>query len=148
MIIDSLSNIEFYKGLNNRIYKGLKFLREMDLDSLALGKYIIEGENIFANVQEYKTKYLEQCRWEGHYKYTDIQYIISGEEMMGYVNMEETSKIEEKPSDDILFLNANGNFINMKEGYFVIFTPQDAHMPSIAVEQPKNIKKVVIKVAL
>ena len=31
MIIDTLANLEFYKGLNEQLYKGLKFLKETDV---------------------------------------------------------------------------------------------------------------------
>jgi YhcH/YjgK/YiaL family protein len=31
-------------------------------------------------------------------------------------------------------------------GTFAIFTPEDAHMPCIAVNAPKPVKKVVVKV--
>jgi len=42
-----------------------------------------------------------------------------------------------------IFGTANGDFITVQEGMFVIFTPQDVHMPSISCEKPE---KVVVKV--
>lgn len=148
MIIDKLQNYELYKGFNERIYKGLKFLGENDLNTLSTGNYEIEDDKVFAIVQEYETKKMEQGRWEGHYKYTDIHFIVTGEEKMGYVNMDETTKEEERPEEDVFFLEAHGDFVQVKEGQFAIFTPQDAHMPNIAVSNPTKVKKVVIKVAL
>ena len=53
MIIDALTNREFYQGLNERLYKGLAFLKETDVASLPVGRYEIDGDEVFALVQEY-----------------------------------------------------------------------------------------------
>lgn len=148
MIIDTLANMELYQDFNEKIYKGLAFLKETDVTALPIGRYDIDGDAIFALVQEYETKPLDQCRWEAHYKYTDIQYVVMGEEKMGYTNITGTSKTEDRPAEDVYFLEADGDQFLVKAGFFAIFTPQDAHMPGIAIAEPKHIKKVVIKIAL
>ena len=56
MIIDALANMEFYKGLNEQLYKGLTFLKENDVASLPVGRYDIDGDAVFALVQEYETR--------------------------------------------------------------------------------------------
>lgn len=148
MIIDTLANMELYQDFNEKFYKGLAFLKEANVAALPVGRYDIDGDTIFALVQEYETKPLDQCRWEAHYKYTDIQYVVTGGEKMGYTNITRTSKTEDKPAEDVYFLEADGDQFQVKAGFFAIFTPQDAHMPGIAIAEPKHIKKVVIKVAL
>ena len=52
MIIDALANMEFYKGLNEQLYKGLTFLKDKDLASLPVGRYDIDGDEVFALVQD------------------------------------------------------------------------------------------------
>ena len=148
MIIDTLANMELYQDFNEKIYKGLTFLKETNVAALPVGRYNIDGDTVYALVQEYDTKALEQCRWEAHYKYTDIQYVVTGEEKMGYTNIAGTTKTEDRPADDVYFLEADGDQFQVKAGFFAIFTPQDAHMPGIALAEPKHIKKVVIKLAL
>lgn len=148
MIIDTLANMELYKNLNEKIYKGLTFLRENDLAAMPIGRYAIDGDTIFALVQEYESKPLDQCRWEAHYTYTDIQYVVHGGEKMGYKNIAGTTKTEDRPADDIYFLETDGDLLQVNEGFFAIFTPVDAHMPGIAIDGPKPVKKVVVKVAL
>jgi len=148
MIIDALANMELYQDFNEKIYNALTFLKETDVAALPVGRYDIDGDTIFALVQEYETKPLEQCRWEAHYNYTDIQYVVMGGEKMGYANIAGTVKTEDRPAEDVYFLDADGDQFQVKEGFFAIFTPQDAHMPGIAISEPKHIKKVVIKVAL
>ena len=38
--------------------------------------------------------------------------------------------------------------IRLKEKEFMILMPQDAHMPSIAIDKPSYVKKVVVKVSV
>ena len=84
MIIDQLNNAVFYRGLSRRIAAGLKFLAQTDCRSLAPGRHAIDGDNVFALAQEYQTKPRSQGVWEAHRRYIDIQYVVSGIEIMGY----------------------------------------------------------------
>ena len=95
MIIDALANMDFYKNLNESLYKGLRFLRETDLVALPVGRYKIDGDAVFALVQEYETHLPEECRWEAHYTYTDIQYIVEGSEKMGWKALDGVVKTED-----------------------------------------------------
>jgi YhcH/YjgK/YiaL family protein len=146
LIIDKLSNAKWYDGLHPRLKKGLHYLSETNLNVLAAGTYEIEEDKVFVIIQEYESKLVEQCRWESHYQYTDIQYVIKGEEKMGYTNIENTHVVEAYEDKDLMFLEGNGDLILVKEGSFAIFTPQDAHMPCICSNQPQYIKKAVVKV--
>jgi len=38
--------------------------------------------------------------------------------------------------------------VHCPAGAFTIFTPDDAHMPMIAVHSPAPVKKIVIKIAV
>lgn len=59
IIIDTLANMELYKNFNEKIYKGLTFLKKNDLIAMPVGRYVINGDAILALVQEYATKPLE-----------------------------------------------------------------------------------------
>lgn len=148
MIIDALANIEFYKGLNEQLYKGLTFLKENDLASLPAGRYEIEGDAVFALVQEYDTHLPEECRWEAHYTYTDIQYIVDGSEKMGWKALDGVVKTEDRPEDDVYFFDAEGDHFVLHAGQFAVFEPQDAHRPGLAVDELAPVKKVVVKVKM
>ena len=45
-----------FNEIGQNLQKGLDWLRKTDLENLADGKYLIDGERIFANVQSYETK--------------------------------------------------------------------------------------------
>ena len=94
MIFDSAKNLDFYKslGVDGRYEKAVDFLKNTDLESLAPGKYEIDGKNVFANVTEYTTVPWEEAKYEAHHNYTDIQYMISGSETMTYARIDELAE--------------------------------------------------------
>jgi YhcH/YjgK/YiaL family protein len=146
MILDSLKNAEMYYVLGEKIAKGLKFLQETDLTALPLGRNEI-GDGCFGMVSSYDTKPVEEGFWEAHRKYIDIQYVFSGAERMGYANID--SLTTSKPyveADDLHCLDGDGDIITVHEGEFTIFAPQDAHMPGLVVDSPKNVRKIIVKV--
>lgn len=145
LIIDKLTNAKIYYGLHPRLQKGLQFLQENDLAAMKPGKYEIEGDKVFVLIQEYETKLEEEGGFESHYQYTDIQYMVQGEEQMGYNNIGNVKLAEEIKENDIMFYEGKGDLVLVPAGSFAIFQPQDAHMPAICVEQPKFIKKALIK---
>jgi YhcH/YjgK/YiaL family protein len=149
MIIDKLNNVEQYYKLGVRIEKAFKYIENTDLSKIETGKYQIEGDKIFAVVSEYETKNLEQGLWEAHRKYIDIQYIISGKEKMGYCCMDDMKiAVKYNEENDIIFMNGQGDFFTVNEGSFALFTPKDAHMPSIRVDHSKCVKKLLVKILI
>jgi YhcH/YjgK/YiaL family protein len=151
MIFDNIKNAQTYFELGDNFKKAFEFLQNKDLSRL--GKYEIEGDNIYVNIQEYQTKLPQEGKLEAHRKYIDIQFIIKGEEKLGCLNIEET--FEDVPynfESDLEFLKAknpeNINFAKAKEGDFLIFFPHDAHMPGICTNVPKYLKKAVIKIRI
>lgn len=147
MIIDKLENAKKYYNLGANIEKALKYLLNTDLKAVKDGKYVI-NEDIYANFNTGMTKNPDITPWEIHKTYTDIQYVISGEEIMGWANIENYS--ETTPYDaekDISFGEVkDGSFFIVPKGYFVIFTPDDAHKPMLKHVETKEVKKVIVKV--
>ena len=149
MIKDLLKNAETYYGLSENLKKGFEWLKSQDLKNIEPNKYYIDGDRIYANVQVYETK--EDANYEAHHEYIDIQYMISGEELVGVCGREDCSVCEEyDKSRDIEFLTCNKDehYENLRECEFLVLYPQDAHKPSIMVQQKKMVKKVVVKVAI
>lgn len=147
MILDNIKNCKKYEQLNRNFEKAFQFLKREDLGSLAVGKYEIDGENIFAMVQEYETKDLENAKYEAHKKYIDIQYLIEGTENMGYVlidDLEVYSIYSEE--NDFMLLTGKPRLILLNEREFFILFPEDAHMPGIFAKEKSKVRKVVVKV--
>lgn len=161
MIIDQLSNIpsDFYAGLftkhggsfrlADRLMAAFRFLQSHDPATAQLGKVEIDGQQVFALIQNYDSKVRSAGFWEAHRQYIDVQYVAAGEELMGYVNLSHVNAGEYDASRDFLPAHGEGNFLRMPAGTFIILTPQDVHMPGLAVnDQPQPVKKVVVKVAV
>lgn len=149
MITDNLNNAEKYYILGEKFQKGLEFLKNTDMKNLENGKYEIEGDEIFVSVQDYTSKPLSDGKFEAHKRYADIQFIIKGEERLGFgdvKNFKPQTFYDDK--NDIVFLDGEGEFFHAKENDFLIFMPEDAHMPCIAVNEPAYVKKAVVKVKI
>jgi uncharacterized protein, YhcH/YjgK/YiaL family len=151
MILDVLENSKNYAGLDPKLEKALSFLKENDITNLPVGKYPIDGDNIFALVQEYSSKPLEQCRFEAHKNFIDIQYIVKGTEIIGWAP-ESSLKITEayNQDKDIAFYGLPEVWTASKliERHFAVFFPEDGHMPCIAPDSAKEVKKVVVKIKI
>lgn len=147
MIVDNIKNAHLYYNIDEKYKTALEFLQNTDLINLENGKYPISGDDIYIIVQEYETKPEKDGKLEAHQKYTDIQYIIKGQEKLGYLNIERFSPSTSYDIDkDILFGEGDCDFIKANEGDFLIFTPQDAHMPCISIDGASQVKKAVVKI--
>jgi YhcH/YjgK/YiaL family protein len=148
MILDTLANCHLYLSINERIAKGFDYLRTTDLDSLPCGKHDIDGDTIFALVQEYQTKPIAECKLESHKKYIDIQYVIRGEEMIGITTQNNQTILEQNLEKDYTFYEGTTSLIRVSKGMFTIFFPDDLHQPCVQTETVLEVKKVVIKVMI
>lgn len=148
MILDRLDNASSYRGIHPGIDKALEYLAKTDFARVANGKHELDGERLFAMVQRYRTRTLDQIVWEAHRRYIDVQYIVAGAERMGYTALRDGLTIK-KPYDEqseaILF-DADGAMFDIWAGGFTVFMPQDVHAPGLAVDQvPSEVVKVVVK---
>jgi YhcH/YjgK/YiaL family protein len=150
MIIDSLDNASQYTLIHPGIAKAFAWLQITDLNTIVAGKYFIEGENIFALVQEYETLDAANEQMEAHKKYIDVQYLIKGKELVGLALLgnQTISKSYENETDFMLVADAPSFFATLSAGNFMIFYPTDLHMPCIKIDEPAMVKKVVVKVSL
>lgn len=155
MIKDNIKNAKKYYELSKELQMGLEYLEKTDFSKIQDGRYEILGDDVFVIVQTYIPKSIDEGIFEAHKKYIDIQFIVEGEEQIGVANIENFNDAapysEEK---DITFFSEDcqSSFINLKANEFAIFTPNDAHMPSILVSSSENnnmgnsyVKKVVVK---
>lgn len=149
MIIDKIENANLYYCLSPEIKTALEFLQKTDCTKLEPGRHEIDGEKVYANVSSYDSKPKEKGIWEAHKCYYDVQYVAAGTEVMGYANLKCLKVTKEYQEDgDYLLLEGEGDFVTASAGTFIIFGPEDAHMPGIAAKQPERISKVVVKAAV
>ncbi|MBF9014502.1 MULTISPECIES: YhcH/YjgK/YiaL family protein [unclassified Oceanispirochaeta] len=150
MILDTIANAAKYEVLHKSFKKAFDFIRESDLKSMELGRYEIDGDNIFALVQGYTTKAVNEKQFEAHRNYIDIQYMISGSEMMGYTTPDYlTVTTEYNPDTDVeLYSHTSFTECELDVKDFAVFYPEDSHMPgcSIRGRTAGEVKKLVLKI--
>ncbi len=148
MIFDKIENYQLYANLNEKISKAFDFLVDNDLNKMELGKHTIDGEEIFALLQEYETKNLDDGKLEKHFQYFDLQYMVKGTELIGIASFANQKLLEENRNEDYGFYVGDSSLIKIEEGQFFIFFPDDLHMPCIKFEQTAKVRKVVVKIKL
>ena len=146
MILDSIKNIEQYRGVHPRIWEALQLLRT-DLSGLADGRYEMDGDRFFYMIQSYTTHPINDLP-EAHRRYADIQCVLSGAEYIDVGDVAEMTEAEAHPERDLWLYHGKLDRLNMVPGRFLVLFPQDAHAAAIAVGEPALCHKVVIKVLL
>ncbi len=146
MIFDTLKNVDNYKGLG-RVYTALKFLSETDFSKIDLGRYELDGDNIFYMVQSYDTD-PDKTISEAHRKYIDIQYMVEGEEIIGVADISAEKELTEaKEENDVWFYNCKTEPLILSAGKYMVLYPNDLHCPGVATNgKALTCRKVVVKV--
>ena len=150
MIIDNLKNSRLYYGVNPGFETAFKFLEKALAEDLPVGRYELDGDRVYAMVQAYDTKPSEAGVYEGHERYIDVQFIISGIECIEFVDISKAAvKTPYDPSKDAAFFEncpASGKAV-FEAGEYGIFFPHDIHKPGrIFGDTATAVKKVVVKV--
>jgi YhcH/YjgK/YiaL family protein len=95
------------------------------------------------------TKPAGEGRWESHKAYVDVQVVISGTEIMEVADIRDLVLTEDlTPEKDLLFYQAPASCSRLiaRAGFVAVFAPSDGHRPSMAVDAPSPVRKVVVKV--
>lgn len=137
-----------YKANKAEWDAAFEFLKNNDLATLELGRHDITANGTYANVQEYTTR--DAGPFEAHRAYIDIQYVVSGQEVIEVAPLkkvfDETQPYSEE-NDCVLFASAKtSDEIVVNPQVFSVLFPSDAHKPCMTYEKQAQIKKVVVKV--
>mgnify|MGYP001561725533 FL=1 len=151
MIIDKTNNWNIYFKKESIFYEGIRFILEEFSESIQDGRYEIKGNDIYAMVQSCMTDAPENKKMESHKRYIDIQYIVSGNEMIGWLPAGGL-KVMTPYSDenDVIFYHSAECIspLILTPGMFAVFYPSDAHMPGCFLDKPAPVRKIVIKVKI
>ena len=149
MIFSSINKLDDFAAYPQVIKEALLYLKETDILSLAPGRYDICGDLVYALVQDIETCSKKTKKPEVHREYIDIQYVVTGEECIGYCSLDNSLlPVISKPDNDIYFFTDNlalENFVNLRAGDFCIFFPYDIHRPGCISKASGKVRKVVVK---
>jgi YhcH/YjgK/YiaL family protein len=147
MILDKLGNAAKYASLKIGMAEAFGFLDQPGLAELPDGRHEILGDRVFAIVAHENGRKVEDAELEGHREYLDVQFVISGDESMGWTPRGGLAgSVDYDAEKDLEFFEGEpSSIIRVPPGSFAIFLPSDAHLPLIG---SGPIHKVVVKVAM
>lgn len=149
MIYDTLSNAHLYKGINANLDTVIDYMKSHDLSKLPEGKTIIKENQAWVSRMSYQPKQQEDCRFEAHQLYGDVQIVLNGCEYMGYAPINEIMLSDEyNPEKDIIHGTGKPLTLCQLSGNMsAIFFAEDAHMAKINPTL-ENIDKLCFKFKL
>ena len=105
------------------IATALEFLAKPETAELPVGRYELDGDNIFVLIQDQTTAPVENKRAESHRNYIDIQYLFTGKEVQGYAPLLPGVTGEEPAGKDNIFYAdvENEQFVTLHPGEFTVF---------------------------
>lgn len=147
MICDSLVRFGDYIAVHPLFRTVFEYISNNDIFSLEKGRINLPGR-IYAIVDEYETCALEDTFIECHRTYIDIQIILHGKEQIGFCNRDACRVGEDYSKEkDCEKLKGKVDLLTLRKGYFMIFYPQDGHVPGLMVNHKRGrVKKIVFKV--
>ena len=97
-------------------------------------------------IQSYNTKLPAEGKPEAHREFLDIQYVVEGEECVGWAHVDSlTLEGDFNTDSDIGFYTGKVDLMRIGAGNCYVVFPEDIHMPGIAVEESKPCIKMVVK---
>jgi YhcH/YjgK/YiaL family protein len=152
MIVTDLAHLAEQAALTPALQKALAFLHGLAGQPLPDGRIEIDGSNVYALVQSYETQAGGDWGFEGHRKYLDIQYVVAGEEVIGWAFLDRATVTMPYDTTKDAWLGtvptAEITPVRLAAGQLAVFYPTDAHAPKHAAGVPGPVKKIVVKVAV
>ena len=131
---------------NPNYAKAIEYIKTHDLNSLANGRHMIDGENLFVNIVDAGLRSVDQAKLEAHDVYIDVQVPLSKGETYGVKPRSECTMPvgEMNLADDIIFFDDPiEETVSAEAGEIVTFAHDMAHAPLIG---EGTIHKAIFKV--
>ena len=152
MVVSDLDHIDHQTSGAPGLQKAFAFLRSPGIHQLPDGRVEIDGDRVFALVQRYETMMTDAPKFEFHRKYIDVQFIVSGEETIGWAPVESMTITEAYSAEkDICFGKVAADTwtpVRLRAGQLAVLWPEDAHAPKLASNAPSPVMKIVVKVGI
>ena len=152
MLVTDLEHVARQISPMSGLDDALRFLQEFEGQDLSDGRIDVDGDRVFAIVQTYETASHDTPRFEGHRKYVDIQYVASGQEVIGWAPTGRATITEPYVEGRDAWLGTvcadEVIPVRLSRGQLVVLWPEDAHSPGQTAGAPSKVRKIVVKIAL
>lgn len=132
------------------IAKAVAYLQNTDFTTLPAGRYEDTATGYLIQVLDLHTQNKSDLRPEVHRENIDVQYLVSGTELIGVAADNGNNVIHQEllAQRDIIFYQdvEDESWLTMRPGNFAVFFPQDVHRPACINQAPCDIRKVVVKI--
>ena len=148
MILDHLSHANRYSPLHPGFAAAFALLRSDVWHTWEPGRHEVDGTRLFVSLGRDMGREQAGAKLEAHRRYIDVQYLVSGEERIGWKKLDDCQQVlspYHETSDVMFFSDTPSSWFDLPVGSFSIFYPTDAHAP-LAGRGP--LHKVVVKVAV
>ncbi len=150
MIVGKLKDLGRYKGINKNIDTAIDYVLNNDLLALPKGKTEVDGKNVYINRDTYIAKPLEECFFENHEHYLDLQIVLKGKEIFGYTDISNPTLQVTTPynedKDVTKYSASNTVFFTLEEGFALVFN-EDIHLAKCKAND-EIVEKAVIKIKI
>ena len=151
MIVGLLSDVSAQKSLLPAVLvRSIEALMKLDPGRIEAGRYELEGDKLFALIQDVESRSFEESRTEAHSKFADVQIPLSASERYGFsLPQAVLALIEDRmEANDIAFYERPSRefFMDIDPGAYVVFLPNELHRPCLTITEKTPIRKAVIKV--
>lgn len=110
------------------------------------GRYDL-ADGVYVNVMTYAPRSREGATFEKHRLWADLQYILSGSELMGVPDVADEREVSAYDEGrDIAIYSAPLALLPMRERGWALFLPGEGHAPSISDGACTTVKKAVFKI--
>ncbi len=152
MIVTHLSEARAQVAMTPNLEKALHFLESWVEGSAPVGRVTVDDDRVYVEVQAYETLSGEIEKLEGHRRYLDIQYVSSGEEIIGWASIDDVTETDPFNKEHDYWLGTASaeriTEVRLKAGQLAILFPSDMHAPRRAAGSPSKVSKLVVKVEL
>lgn len=144
-----LAHLSQNLALPEQVAAAVEHLRHTNYLEYESGRYEI-NEAMFALVQDPLTQSWEMGLPEFHRQHIDVQCLLQGEELIGYLPTAPQLVPEQNflETRDIAFVatQPNETKLILTPGMYAVFFPGELHRPCRSIHRDQQIKKVVIKI--
>jgi biofilm protein TabA len=137
-----------YHKQKSRWDKAFAWLATHDVKTIAAGKYAIDGDHCFANVQDAVLRPADQQKIESHKKYIDLQWSVTAKERFGIVRPQDATVDKPYVVDNMFWKASKIKYVDSTPQMFFLFFPENYHQPCVlpSPNAEKNVRKVCIKI--
>ncbi|HIT43403.1 TPA: YhcH/YjgK/YiaL family protein [Candidatus Avacholeplasma faecigallinarum] len=150
MIVGKLVDLYRYKGISKNIDTAIDYIQNHDLLALPKGKTIVDGDNVYINRDTYVARPMEECFYENHENYIDLQIVLKGKEIFGYTHISnptlEVTTPYNKDKDVTKYKCDGAVLFTLEEGFALVYT-EDVHLAKCKVND-EIVEKAVVKIKI